>query len=53
MVYSFCQIYLRDNKQACYKEDFTLAGKIKNQNKKSGTAFHSCIPIIFMPAPFF
>lgn len=48
-----CQVYLRDNKQACYKEDFTLAGKIKNQNKKSGTAFHSCIPIIFMPAPFF
>lgn len=21
-----CQVYLRDNKQACYKEDFTLAG---------------------------
>lgn len=51
MVYSFCQIYLRDNKQACYKEDFTLAGKIKT--KKSGAAFHSYIPIIFMPAPFF
>ena len=48
-----CQIYLRDNKQACYKEDFTLSGKIKNQNKKIGNSFSRLYPDFFMPAPFF
>lgn len=43
-----CQVYLRDNKQACYKEDFTLAGKIKNQNKKNREQLFAAVSRLFL-----
>ena len=45
-----CQVYLRDNKKACYKEDFTLAGQIKT---KIGNSFSQLYPDYFYTCAFF